>query len=476
MITSKLFLLFFTVIFSIHLGSVFAEDPPQRVDESNINNAQTFLKIRNVVSEGDSANTDTPPQNSTFEEQYEQLYKDNPEGMKEYYNTQDLEPSEREFLTDLLTGEGDTDCKDNIASSVCERRIDEKEQELAIGRYEGKIKDETNNNEIKNAFNTELISLGITDSGCSDSLSEDCKNSISSHSCKNDANCERNKRTALALYETARGSQRVSNEDPLIQIATYTNIDESSYATAQALQELFDWEDFNILDKVSSGVRDALELGTPQQVCLAKVDSYVSVSGVEVEGKEYTAQDSSTGLSSRQKMCDDLQFNVCADVRAERSSMYFNDSFSLTAHIYVYNSQDYTQLLVLNSELRDVVNGDVTQTENLNLFELHPDIDKSIIELSPKGVFSQSLYFSDMQAFNGALEGELFANVLLSVYKQIGEDSTSVSSINFEYGLDYPVVELGDVITDSTLTLSGVSAIEGTEEYDSSLLERVVID
>lgn len=410
---------------------------------------------------------------------YEAYYKKYPEFLQnKFLNDPSLSYEQKSRISKAILGTGG--CSDKWFSFICRQKEAQAQEELQLNRFNNILETNTKslndptlvNGVINNKFNVELQSYPKFENVLCSSLDSSCRKSIVQVNCGGDSICENNKDTILKMYESARGSMLI--ESGALSIATQIlNVDQNSYGFATLIQNLAGFE-LNLLSQ-NPGLQKFFEYGTNEQMCLLKVESFVSSNGLEVEGLSYDVTDEYTGLTSRQKMCDDLQFNVCADLRAERSGVFFNDSISLISHVYVYNSKDYTQLVALNAEF--LAN---SQSEKINVFNISKEFfGESVLILKPGSTLSLSMYIPEIQVFNGELNGaDLNGNILLSVYEQKGGNSSkSISESNFEYALDYPILEIGsDPINTSTLINSGVTALDGTSIYDSSILDRVVIN
>lgn len=465
-------------------AQVKQNEVPQESEEKIIQQAQLLEQNRlDAVKAQKEADSEEAKEKAQEEEQkaltdLAEFNRKYPEQlMNLYLGTAELNFEDRQKITKAILGTGE--CGDSWFGFICEQRELKKENDLQLKRFDFIVESVLNDEDKKYDDNTLLLGSFLVESrrfpgfegiACT-SLNSECRASVATLSCT-DSVCENNKDLILKMYDVARGQTQI-DKTGILAAMEFLQVDQSSFGFATLMQDLIGF-DLNLLDS-APGVRQFFEYGTNEQMCLAKVDSFVSVNGLEIEGKSYDVEDEYTGLTSRQKMCDDLNFNICADLRSERSGIFFNDSFSLVTHVYVYNSKDYNQLVVLNAELLANSN-----SQKINVFNESKELSgQSVVILPSKETFSMSIYLPEIQAFNGELNGaDLNGNVLLSIYEQKGDkNSTSVGSSNFEYALDYPILEMGSgPINSSALIDSGVTALDGTSIYDSSLLDRVVID
>ena len=379
----------------------------------------------------------------------------------------------KEKINSIECEESDSVCKidkkklqeefKKLSKNIDVRSFDEAAEELGIEDF---------NKYLNGLADTELKSLAGFENfqGCNGQIAL-CSQAIEDHSCTNADACQESKLRAKMILSNLQGEFRIERNAAVIA-GELLNINSGTIAFANYARD-FLGIDFTLLKRGSS-LDKLLRAGTTEQICLAKVESFVSINGLEVEGSTYDVQDAHTGLISRQKACDQaeydgsLEFEVCADIRAERSGIFFNNTFSLISHVYVYNPNDYAQNVVLSAQFLGEVG-----SEEFNVFNRSKEIRDTVVRIEGGSSFATSIYLSEVQPLNGEAGELVNGNILLSVFKSESENS-ALNSANFEYAIDYPVVEMGSgPLTGSAILASGVEFPEGTVTYSSSLVERI---
>lgn len=326
----------------------------------------------------------------------------------------------------------------------------------------------------------------------------------------------------VSYFRFDQNQQRIPNSG-MIRAAQLLRITPQASAASSAIQSALGIE-FSLIQE-GSGIDDILRYGTPEQICFAKVDSFISVNGLEVEGQVMEVDDDITGMSSVIRACDNLDFEICADLRAERSGIYFNNSFTLFVHVFVRNIKDYPQMVTLHANLRSGGG----RTQRINVVELSDDVPGEFILLNPGQTFSRTLYLSEIQVFRGEELKELYGNVAMGVFRasgvniqdtsnppqtsnsqpsssndENGEDNVDepatqdagttranqnineapMSSVtatqgSLEYALDYPILTLGGTRGSNNrreIENSGVSMTGGTTAQSLAVVRRVSLD
>lgn len=377
------------------------------------------------------------------------------------------------------------------------------------------------------SHNTQLTSytstlIPINDPNCQDPFSSDCGQSLRSFDCQGDEGCQRSIELAQIARQEGINQQRIPNSG-MIRAAQMLRITPQASAASSAIQSALGIE-FSLIQE-GSGIDDILRYGTPEQICFAKVDSFISVNGLEVEGQVMEVDDDITGMSSVIRACDNLDFEICADLRAERSGIYFNNSFTLFVHVFVRNIKDYPQMVTLHANLRSGGG----RTQRINVVELSDDVPGEFILLNPGQTFSRTLYLSEIQVFRGEELKELYGNVAMGVFRasgvniqdtsnppqtsnsqpsssndENGEDNVDepatqdagttranqnineapMSSVtatqgSLEYALDYPILTLGGTRGSNNrreIENSGVSMTGGTTAQSLAVVRRVSLD
>lgn len=483
----RFFLTYMLVISSFFL--IFSNDPPVNPVEERLAAYEQELEERNQALAIAATQAEAQAARARVEETEQgiyELYRENGARFQSVFTNLDTLPPEERIIISQALSAGD-ECENSMWGFLCSMNADQKREDLYIQRFETILGQQTRN--VNSQGNTDPSQFGIEDNSATVSLlnneiqglegmngfggctnvNGDCRSSIVNHNCGNNAACEESRDIALQLFETSEQYYQIES-NAVIKLAQFLKVDPGSYAVADMITGLLG-VDVSLL-KEGSSLDQILKWGTPEQVCLAKVESFVSIDGVEYEGSAYDVTDEYTGMTSRQKMCDDLSFTVCADLRAERTGVFFNGSFSLIAHLYVYNSQDYDQDIVLSAE---VIDGSGSSYK-FNLFNESGQFGDNIsLRLSSGQTFSQSIYIPELQVFEGQIDGNLNGNVLLSVHES-GKGSLDSQS-GFDYAIDYPIVEMSSgPLTQAELVESGATYLEGTSIYSTDLIDRVVID
>lgn len=373
-----------------------------------------------------------------------------------------------------------TECSNSWWSIFCKLSRGDPTEDLYSQRLENRINVETSeiegyqekNDIIVNGMREEINVLpGFEDfEGC-DLPNSNCQEQIEQH-CTEQA-CQEQVENAKELLNTAADNYLIPNSG-LVRAVDFIDVSPQSFAAADMIQDLVGFE----LSLISSGsaLDDILNFGTPEQVCYAKVDSFLSVNGAEVEGKESTVSDENTGMTSRIKACDNEEFEICADLRAERSSMYFNNSFTLIVHFYVYNAKDYVQDVLVSAEFFD----ESRNRERVNILNISGEEIGNSIRLEPGERESMTIQIPEFQAFGGKSISKLYGNVKLGVYRRTEDNSGVFGKDNIIYALDYPIVEMGGESNSMTreerrdeINKSGVEAPGGTTRPSADLIDRV---
>ena len=394
-----------------------------------------------------------------------------------FLNVPDLSPSERVNIQNSIAGRNE--CADNWWSIVCEITRDDPIESMNRDRFENRIEPiqnsdtnyETVNSQINQIMNEEIQSIEGFENfqGCTVPNS-DCRGNIASYC--DSQNCGENENYALQIHQAAADNYLIPKSG-MIRAAEFLDVSPGAFAAADGIQDLLGFE-FSLI-KEGSGIDQIFSYGTPEQVCYAKVDSFIDVSGVEVQGQEIEVEDETTGMTSRVKACDNKNFSICADLRAERSGIYFNNSFTLITHFYVYNAKDYDQEVVLNAEFFD----EAGNKDSFNVFKKsNRDVGGSITVKSGESE-SLSLEISNLQVFNGESREKLFGNVLLSVFEKTSNGDENFNEANLDYAIDYPIMEIGGGNSasrenkDEQVENSGAEIVDGTTTGTSSLINRV---
>lgn len=390
----------------------------------------------------------------------------------------DLSASEKVEIQRAIAGK--EQCGDSWWSFVCRITSDDPTEGLYKERYGSQIEPIINSNEdfeIKNSqingiMNEEIQSLqGFESFSSCNSPNSNCREAIRNH-CSS-TNCGENENSALEIHQAAADNYLIPKSG-MMRAAEFLDVSPGAFAAADMVQDLLGFE-FSLV-KEGSGIDKILNYGTPEQVCYAKVDSFIDVSGAQVEGQEIEVEDEVTGMTSKIKACDNKNFDICADLRAERTDMYFNNSFTLIVHFYVYNVKDYEQEVVLNAEFFD----EAGNKDAFNVFnKSNREITNGSIILESGQRESLSLEITNLQVFNGEDVEELYGNVLLSVFRKEDFNEDEFVSDNFEYAIDYPIMKMsgGEFVSrddkDEQVENSGVEAVDGTTAGTSSLIDRV---
>lgn len=388
----------------------------------------------------------------------------------------DLDLNSRNQLRNELSGRSSCN-PDSWWSFVCNFFSEDRAKDIEVRRLNARIQSETVDAQSANEYNTQVLSvlndeLAVWAPGINCGIdTSDCREQLSNIACS-DEECENQVRVAQSLIRQAEGSIRIPRSG-MIRAAELLQVRDSSFALASQLQDWLGFE-FSLISE-GSGIDQILSWGTPEQVCLAKVDSFISVNGLQVEGQVFDEEDEFSGFTSRMRACDNRQFDICADLRAERSGVYFNNSISLVVHLMVKNSRDHDQEVVLNAEF---FNDGVR--ESYNIFNFTDEVQGNSLILSPGQRRSFSLHLSEFQVFADQDIGSLSGNVLLSVFRKVGEGGV-VSDQNLDYAIDYPIMSMisGQSSSQSRreeALNSGAEFTEGTTQATSSLLQRVSID
>lgn len=249
---------------------------------------------------------------------------------------------------------------------------------------------------------------------CEDSLSSQCGQSLRNFDCQGDQTCEQSIELAQLGRQEALNQQRIPNSG-MIRAAQMLRVSPQASATSGMIQNLLGIE-LSLIQEGSS-IDQILKYGTPEQVCFAKVDSFISVNGLQVEGQVMEVDDETTGMSSVIRACDNRNFQICADLRAERSGIYFNNSFTLFVHLYVRNAEDFPQMVTVQAELKSGGG----REEKINVVELSEDVPGSFILLQPGQTFSRTIYLPETQAFVGEENlKEIYGNVVMGVFEALG--------------------------------------------------------
>lgn len=388
--------------------------------------------------------------------------------LRQFFNEiPDLSSTEKYEIQQAIAGRNQ--CGNSWWSVVCRVTRDDSTDGLYSQRLETRYEQETeniDNYQEKNTIIADLMSSEIQDlqgldgfEGC-DFPNAECRSKIRSY-CEQE-NCGDNEEVALGLFNTAADNYLIPKSG-MIRAAEFLDVSPGAFAAADTIQDLLGFE-FSLIEN-GSGIDELLTYGTPEQVCLAKVDSFISVNGAQVEGQEVEIRDDATGMTSRIRACDNMEFEICADLRAERSQVYFNNSFTLIAHFYVYNPNDYNQEVIINAEFFD----SSRNKETFNIFEKSSQGGKSIT-IEPKSRKSMSIQIPNTQVFK-AKTSEIFGNVVMGVYnKETG---------GIEYTIDYPIIAMGSqgVMTREEkakqVDNSGAQIVSGTTTPTSNLIDRV---
>lgn len=442
-------------------------------------------KLREAVAQQEAAQTREEEDRAAqrvqqIQEEVEDAYSDaSEEELREIFlNVPNLSPTERVNIQNSIAGRNQ--CGESWWSFVCEITREDPTEGIYEERYDTQIEPIINSNadfEIKNSqingiMNEEIQSIGGFESfsGCN-SPSTDCRSAIRNH-CSS-TNCGENENYALEIHQAAADNYLIPKSG-MMRAAEFLDVSPGAFAAADLVQELLGFE-FSLV-KEGSGIDKILSYGTPEQVCYAKVDSFIDVSGAEVEGQEIEVEDEVTGMTSKIKACDNKNFDICADLRAERSDMYFNNSFTLIVHFYVYNAKDYEQEVVLNAEFFDEEGNEDT----FNVFnKSNMDIANGSIILKSGQRESLSFEITNLQVFEGEDIEELYGNVLLSVFEKTSEQSGNFNEANLDYAIDYPIMKMGsgNLISKEDkkeqVENSGAEATDGTTTATSSLIDRV---
>ncbi len=459
---------------------VFSNDPlvnPNEAYLAELTERLTAQREALEVAPTQAAAQTSQAQVQAAEQELFEFYRNNEAQFTEaFVNLNDLSAEERITISQALSG-GD-ECENSMWGFLCSMNSEQRRQELYVERFSTQVQQRTaniNNFEASNAVISNQLSSEIRDLEGMNSFVEcsqinrDCRSSIVNYNCNNDAACEESRGIALELFETSEQYYQIES-NAVIKLAQFLQVDPGSYAVADMITGLLG-VDISLL-KEGSTLDQILKWGTPEQVCLAKVESFVSIDGAEYNGETYDVTDKFTSMTSRQKMCDDLTFTVCADLRAERTGVFFNGSFSLIAHLYVHNSEDYDQDIVLSAEVTD----NSGRSYKFNVFNESGQFGENIsLRLSSGQTFSQSIYISEIQVLEGQIDGNLNGNVLLTVHES-GKGSLDSQS-GFEYAIDYPIVEMSaGPLTQAELVESGAMYLEGTSIYSTDLIDRIVIN
>lgn len=438
--------------------------------------------------------------------------------------TPDLTHQQRLDLIRQLEGQSSCD-PESWFRFICNLFSENRAAQISADRFSTQLSQNTQNAQTAQEHNEIALHTANSDfqgllpgfGGCQ-SLDSTCRQQIANFDCQGNENCERGKREANAVLTRAQDSQMVPNSG-MIRAAQLLRITPQASATSSMIQNMLGIE-LSLIQK-GSGIDQILSYGTPEQICLAKVDSFISVNGIQVEGQVMEVRDEITGMGSVLRACDNMNFQICADLRAERSGIYFNNSFTLFTHVFVRNAEDFHQMVTLHAELKSPNGGE----ERINIVEQSQDLPGRFILLSPGQTFSQTIYLPETQAFVGQEISEIYGNVAMGVFEAVGvsqsssqSESASGSGPNLEgidpdsltpeelqelrdeiersensnqqamdsasqgslvYALDYPILTLtnsGGSTTQEQIENSGANMTDGTTTPTLSVVRRVSLD
>ena len=534
------FLMYFLVMFLLIFvgGEVFSESEGESVERSIGEITTELSRISTQISQSTNQT-----QIAQLRTQQTQLQQDLQQVVNAGLQSGDLtEDQLRVILTqtpnltaeqrlDLIRQlEGQNSCDpESWWRFICNLFSDNRAAEISAQRYSTQLSQNTQSAQTVGEFNQIALETANTEIGallpgvsCT-SLDSECRSQISGFNCpENNENCERAKAEANAILTAAQDSQRIPATG-MVRAMQLMEITPQASATSSMIQDLLGIE-LSLIQE-GSGIDQILRYGTPEQVCLAKVDSFISVNGLEVEGQVMEVDDEFSGMSSVLRACDNMNFQICADLRAERSAIYFNNSFTLFTHVFVRNAEDFHQIVTLHAELKSSNGGE----ERINIVELSDEIPGKFILLSPGQTFSRTIYLPETQAFVGQdIGNELYGNVAMGVFEATGVsqsgpqeqssggssapnlDDIDVDSLSPEeleqlqeeidrsqnpdqqamdsankgrliYALDYPILSLGgsggtSINTRKEIENSGANMTSGTTTSSSSVVRRVSLD
>ncbi len=393
---------------------------------------------------------------------------------------EELSGPEKIEITRELSGR--KSCGDNWWSFVCNLVQDSDAKDLQVRRAREQIARATSSSQDLEEYNSNLMQVVNSEiqtylSGLEtcNAPSSDCKSQIENYECPSgDTNCEIAKQGALDTFNEGLKNYRVERTG-LLKAAEFLNVDDSSYALADQIQDLVGFE-LSLIEE-GSGVDEILSYGTPEQVCLAKVDSFMSVKGVDVDGKTYDAPEQSTGFTTRQKACDNQNFEICADLRAEKSQLLFENRFNIIVHFYVYNAKEHEQEFIINAELTN----DNNERVNFNVFENTTQVDNKSITLQPGQRESMTIMLDEISPFDSKDYSEVYGNVILSVHKKVDGGGGVFDASNLDYAIDYPIMSIRGSSNDKNqrkkdVENSGAQATDGVSDastFSSTLVDRV---
>ena len=371
----------------------------------------------------------------------------NPQEATQRVVESDLPPNYKNEALRALTQD---ECGEGMFSFFCTwfDRPQQRATEQFRAGFSQATKDAATMEEHNEILRREVSSIrpSIVSNHCSDIFSSECSQAVRNVDCQGRIECEQEMELFQIAREEAINQQRIPNSG-MIRAAQMLRITPQASAASSMIQDLLGIEVSLIQE--GSGIDQILRYGTPEQICFAKVDSFISVNGLQVEGQVMEVDDEITGMSSVLRACDNRNFQICADLRAERSGIYFNNSFTLFVHVFVRNAEDFPQMVTLHAELKSGGG----REERVNVVELSEDVPGKFILLSPGQTFSRTLYLPETQVFMGEELKELYGNIVMGVFEAVGvsEQLLGTSSQSSNSGPDLSNIDV-DSLTDEELS------------------------